>query len=510
MLSAGSPALVTGGAGFIGAALVGLLRSLGIPVTVVDRLPRESASRLAAFAEDDGFAYHAAALDDAARLERIVAGHTTVFHLAANTENRADRAGVDADVRYTVGGTTALLRALAVLPQATIVLASSQLVYAPADAGEWIGEESGSLAPATPFAAGKLAAEAFLHAHCREHDHRGAVCRLSNIVGPEMRRGIVHDLTEAARADPQRLQVLGDGRQTRSFLHVDDCAAAMVAAAASEDYAIYNVCNEDAISAGAVAEIVADQVTGRRPEIVFTGGDSGWRGDVPTLRVRPEALLEAGWRPSMSSSEAVRSTARAMLAARAEPVPAVAETSAPRPIAAQRWEVLGSSSLYDSEWVGLSLVSVKPPGREPYDHHVVELPPAVGVVISCPDKGVLLLHRHRFITDSSGFEVPAGGIDAHESVEAAAEREALEETGWHLRGVEPLVSCNVSDGVSDQRFHLVLAEPDRYSGPPVDLYEATSQAWVERSRIRELIRDGEVPGALSIVALLYALSFGRI
>lgn len=510
MLSAASPALVTGGAGFIGASLVGRLRSLGVPVTVVDRVPRASASRLTAFEGDEGFAYHAIGLDDAERLERVVAGHSTFFHLAANTENRADRAEVDADVGHTVATTTALLRAIATLPRATIVLTSSQLVYAPAGPGEWITETSGTLAPPTPFAAGKVAAEAFLHAHCREHDHRGAVCRLANIVGPQLRRGIVHDLTASVQADPKRLRVLGDGRQTRSFLHVEDCATALVAAAVhTEDYAIYNVSNEDGISAATVAEIVADEVEGQRPEVDFGAEEVGWRGDVPTLRVRPEALLATGWRPSMGSRGAVRSTVKALLAAEAEAMPvAIARSGDPPPV--QRWEVLGRQALYESEWVGLSLVSVRPPGREPYDHHVVSLPPAVGVVISCAEKGILLLHRHRFITDSTGFEIPAGGIDERESVEAAAAREALEETGWQLTGIERLISCNVSDGVSDQRFHLVLARPDRCLGPPVDGHEATSQTWVHRGRIRELIRDGEVPGALSIVALLYALCFDRI
>lgn len=508
MLSPGSAALVTGGAGFIGATLVARLRALDVAVTVLDRLPLDDAPRLARFASEEGFTYHAVALEDAARLERIVGGHPTVFHLAANTENRADRAEVDADVRRTVAGTTALLRALAAQPEATIVLTSSQLVYAPGVADEPITEETATLAPPTPFAAGKVAAEAFLHAHCREHGHRGAVCRLANIVGPGMGRGIVHDLTAAARADGRQLRVLGDGRQTRSYLHVEDCAAALVAAAGGGDgYAVYNVCNEDEISAAEVAGIVAAEVDGERPAIRFGGGERGWRGDVPTLRVRPRALRGLGWRPAMGSAEAVRVTARALLAAPAEPPRRDAPPPAP---VAERWEVLGSRSLYESEWVGLSLVKVRPPGREPYDHHVVSLPPAVGVVVSCPRRGVLLLHRHRFITDSAGFEVPAGGIDPHESVEAAAEREVLEETGWRLRGVERLVSCNVSDGVSDQRFHLVLARPGRRCGPPVDGHEATSQAWFGLDRVRELIREGAVPGALSIVALLYALAYDRV
>jgi UDP-glucose 4-epimerase len=508
VLSAG-PALVTGGAGFIGASLIRRLCERGTPVTAVDRLPRARATRLHGLGREQGLTYVEAGLDDGELLARAAAGHATVFHLAANTENRSDRAGSEADVRQTVAGTAALLRALEPLPEATIVIASSQLVYAPAAEGEWITEASGRVAPATPFAAGKVAAEAFLQAHCREHGHRGAVCRLANVVGPEMLRGIVRDLVAEVEADPRRLRVLGDGRQTRSYLHVDDCVEALILAAEQpHGHAVYNVCNLDAISAATVAEIIAGEVAGEPPEICFEGGERGWRGDVPTLRVRPEALLGVGWRPSMGSGAAVRATARAMLGAPAPPVPA---TPGPPPrAAAERWEVLGRSSLYESEWVGLSLVTVKPPEREPYDHHVVTLPAAVGAVVACPRKGVLLLHRHRFITDSVGYEIPAGGVDGSESIKAAAEREVLEETGWRLAGVDRLVSCNVSDGVSDQRFHLVLAGPEGYAGTPVDQHESTSLTWVDRVRIREMIRDGEIPGALSMVALLYAMQFGRV
>lgn len=177
---------------------------------------------------------------------------------------------------------------------------------------------------------------------------------------------------------------------------------------------------------------------------------------------------------------------------------------------AERWEVLDRRSLYTSRWVNLTLTKVAPPGREPYEHHVVELPDAVGVVLCHPANGVLLLHRHRFITDTTGFEIPAGGIDQGETIEQAAAREVLEETGWTVRDVTKLLSCNSSDGVSDQRFHFVLAMADRLLGPPADEYEATSRVWMDRSRLADLIRAGSMPGALSTVALLYALHFGHL
>jgi UDP-glucose 4-epimerase len=506
-----SAALVTGGAGFIGAALVAALRADGHPVTVIDRIPFREATRLAAFADDDGFAYRRATLDHAARLREHVAGNCVVYHLAANTENRADRADAGADVMDTVRGTAVLLDALAAqaagTPPVTIVLTSSQLVYVPS-ADERVTELDGTVEPTTPFAAGKVAAEAFLRAHCRQHGHRGAVCRLANIVGPGMRRGIVHDLAKRTRESPAELTLLGDGEQTRSYLHVDDCVEALRTAARSQrELAVYNVANVDRISARAVAEIVVDEAGGGPVPIACAGGAAGWRGDVPSLRPWPQALLREGWRPARSSADAVRIAARALLDGDRR---APAARRRPELAPARRWRVLSERTLYESPWVSLALARVAPPTREPYEHHVVRLPSAVGVVLHKPERGVLLLHRHRFITDTTGFEIPAGGIDAGEAVEAAAARETLEETGWIVSDVEHLVSCNVSDGVTDQRFHLVAAAACDHAGPPIDAYEATSQVWVDVAELPELLRRGLVPGALSTVALLHALHFGRL
>jgi 8-oxo-dGTP pyrophosphatase MutT (NUDIX family) len=178
--------------------------------------------------------------------------------------------------------------------------------------------------------------------------------------------------------------------------------------------------------------------------------------------------------------------------------------------APQRWDVLGRRALYSSPWVGLDLVTVTPPGRDTYDHHVVRVPDAVGVVLHHPGRGVLMLHRHRFITGTTGFEIPAGGVDEGESVAAAAAREVLEETGWTVRAVRRMFSCSPSDGVSDQRFHLVRAVAGEPAGEPADAHESSSRVWIPRDRLPGLIEEGRVPGALSTVALLYALQFGLI
>lgn len=318
-----SPAVVTGGAGFIGAALVSALRKDGAAVTVLDRIDWKDATRLHPFAETDGFRYHQVEIDDPDLLQPLLDGPSVVYHLSANTENRGDRAGRFADLRSTVTGTVAVLEALAGQDKRTVrtvVLTSSQLVYSPVADGERITEE-GVLAPASRFAAGKMAAEGFLSAYADELGLTAVACRLSNIIGAGTKRGIVYDIVRRLADDPDRIRLLGDGRQTRSYLHVDDCVAALrtLAALDSGRYEVFNVCNTDAISAREVAGIVAAQYPYGTPEVTSSGGADGWRGDVPTLAVWPQRLLAHGWRPALDSGQAVTATARGLLAARSAP-----------------------------------------------------------------------------------------------------------------------------------------------------------------------------------------------
>jgi len=119
--------------------------------------------------------------------------------------------------------------------------------------------------------------------------------------------------------------------------------------------------------------------------------------------------------------------------------------------------VHGERSIYDSEWLSLVLVDVEIPEGERFEHHVVRFPNhAAGAVIRDPDRGVLLLYRHRFITDTWGWEIPAGRIDPGESPVEAAAREAYEETGWEPGPLQPLIRYQPTNGVSDQSFHIFV------------------------------------------------------
>ncbi len=317
-VSSGSSILVTGGAGFIGANLVASLIADGEPVTVVDQVTWQEARRLHHL-PTDLLTYHAVDLQDVELLRDVLARrYSSVYHLASNTENRADRAAPYADFRITAGATVAVLQALTgSLPDA-FVLASSQLVYGTVDGA--LDENGTPPRPNTRFGAGKLAAEAFLSAYAHEFGFRSVAARLSNIIGPGLRRGILHDLVAHLGQDPTRVQVLGDGRQSRSYLHVDDCVAALRLAAREcvAPFEAVNVCNHDVASAAKAAEIVREEYPGSgRPEVVFGGGRQGWAGDIPTLEVKPARLTAWGWCPALGSAEAIRMTVRALFEAAA-------------------------------------------------------------------------------------------------------------------------------------------------------------------------------------------------
>lgn len=180
---------------------------------------------------------------------------------------------------------------------------------------------------------------------------------------------------------------------------------------------------------------------------------------------------------------------------------------------AVRWTVHNERNIYESEWVTLALTDVEIPAiaghpAHRFEHHVVRMPaPATGVVVYDPDRGVLLLWRHRFITDTWGWEVPAGKVDLGESAEVAAAREVFEETGWKAGPLSHLTSYRPVSGVGDHRFELFFAHGATHHGEPSDPSEADRIEWVPLDAVRQEIAAGRVENGLTLTALLWAFTF---
>jgi len=133
------------------------------------------------------------------------------------------------------------------------------------------------------------------------------VFRFANIVGPHQRGNVIPDFIQKLDADPSELEILGDGRQEKSYMHVSECVDAIqhVVEHADEDLNVYNLGTETTTSVTDIADIVSDEL-GVDPEYAYTGGDRGWTGDVPKMRLSIERLADLGWEPSIESDEAVR------------------------------------------------------------------------------------------------------------------------------------------------------------------------------------------------------------
>lgn len=172
-----------------------------------------------------------------------------------------------------------------------------------------------------------------------------------------------------------------------------------------------------------------------------------------------------------------------------------------------KWIVHSERSIYRSDWVCLSLADVELPSGPRLEHHVVRMPAqAAGVVIDDPGRGVLLLWRHRFITDSWGWEIPGGRIDSGESPIEAAERETVEETGWCPGALSPLVRYFPINGLSDQTFHVFTATAATHVGDPTEPDEAEKIRWMRWPEIRRAITNGEIRDGMSLTALLHRMA----
>ncbi|MGQ3411108.1 NAD-dependent epimerase/dehydratase family protein [Natrinema sp. LN54] len=297
--------LVTGGAGFIGSHLTERLLADGTAVTVVDNLSNGDADRIP---DEADFLRGDLTEPDA------IAGHLEdidlVFHLAASKHVDTDRPHGQFDDNTRM--TRTILEAMADAGVTDIAYTSSSTVYG--EAPRPTPEDYAPLEPISAYGASKLADEGLLSARAHSHDLTVWNFRFANVVGPRLRGAVIPDFIEKLQDDPESLTILGDGRQEKSYLHVEDCLDAMLHVIDTADDAMntYNLGTRTTTSVDRIATIVAEEL-GVDPEREYTGGERGWTGDVPKMRLSIEKLSALGWEPRLSSDEAVRRSTRELI-----------------------------------------------------------------------------------------------------------------------------------------------------------------------------------------------------
>jgi len=316
-----SKVLVTGGAGFIGSHLVDRLMRMGCFVRVVDDLSGGSLGNVKVWVDSERFEFVRGDLKDSGVAERAVDGVEVVFHLAANPEVRVAEVDPSVHFRENLLTTFNVLEAVRKSGSAgLVVFFSSSTVYGEPAVFPTC-EDYGPVSPISVYGASKLGCEGLVCAYCHTFGVRGLVFRLANVVGGRSGHGVIVDFVRKLRENPNVLEILGDGSQSKSYLHVEDCVDAVLHALkhfvdGKEVFDVYNVGSLDRVGVRRIAEIVSDEMGVQEVKFRFTGGvdgGRGWRGDVKTMLLSVDKLLGVGWRPKLNSEEAVRLGCRELL-----------------------------------------------------------------------------------------------------------------------------------------------------------------------------------------------------
>jgi UDP-glucose 4-epimerase len=253
-----------------------------------------------------------------ARLDAVteaVEGHDLVYHLASNPD--IARAVTEPDIDFWRGTylTQNLLEAMRRTGVRRLLYTSGSGVYG--DTGTLaVPEDHGPLVPISTYGASKLAGEALISSYCHMFGFRASVLRMANVVGGRQTHGVAFDFLRKLQRDPRHLEILGDGTQSKSYVHVTDVVRAMdhVLRHARAPFACFNVATGDDLDVRTIAGLVIDALGLSDVTLEFTGGARGWAGDVPVIRFDLTKLHALGWRATMTSHEAMRSAINAMLA----------------------------------------------------------------------------------------------------------------------------------------------------------------------------------------------------
>jgi UDP-glucose 4-epimerase len=294
--------LITGGAGFIGSTLADRLVGEA-EVAILDNF---STGRRE-FVNPDAELFEGDVLD-AEALREAMRGCDTVFHLQANADVRHGLERTRVDLEQNTIATANVLEAMRVTGATTIAFSSTGSVYGEPEVFP-TPEDAPFPVQTSLYAASKLAGEGLIGAYCHGFGVRGLVFRFVSILGERYSHGHVIDFYRALRADPTRLRVLGDGRQRKSYLYVQDCVSAMLTALDAHEagFGVYNLGTDESITVDESIGVITSHL-GVSPVLAHTGGERGWAGDSPLIHLDTTKIRALGWAPSLTIRESVTKT----------------------------------------------------------------------------------------------------------------------------------------------------------------------------------------------------------
>ena len=306
--------VVTGGAGFIGSHLVDALVARGDRVTVIDSLAAGLKTNIASHLEKNRVDLVVTDLLSDGWQEGFE-GADRIYHLAADPDVRQSALSPAGPVNNNILATFRVLEAMRFHQVPEIVFTSTSTVYGDATVIP-TPEEYAPLEPVSVYGASKLACEALISAYCHSFSTRAWNFRFANIIGSRSGHGVIIDFVTKLKNNPRELEILGDGKQIKSYLDVQECVDAMlfVVDHAGAKVNTLNIGSEDWIDVKTIADIVAGEMRCSGARYRFTGGERGWVGDVPRMQLSLSRIKALGWRPQRGSEESVRMAVKAILA----------------------------------------------------------------------------------------------------------------------------------------------------------------------------------------------------
>lgn len=304
-------ALVIGGAGFIGSHLCDALINEGDKVVCVDNFSLGTRENIAHLSDKNTFKLYEMDASIGEELDYVVGEEEPdyIFHLAANSDIQASASDPEVEYRNTYTTTFQILLSMRKHGIRKLFFASTSAVYGD-KRNVLLDENTPNLSPISYYGAAKLGSEALISAFSYMNDIQALVFRFPNVIGPRLTHGVIFDFIRKLERDSKHLQILGNGRQNKPYIYVTDLINAIMRFKenGTKGVALYNVGVEGTTSVTTIADIICEEMNLMNVEYQYTGGEGGWKGDVPKFEYCIDKIHNAGWQANYTSDEAVRET----------------------------------------------------------------------------------------------------------------------------------------------------------------------------------------------------------